>query len=281
MSLPDLAFETIAGVARLEAGLHIEPAKSAMVEARVRRRLRALGLARVEDYCALVAGTSDEATRERRALVNAMTTNVTGFFRERHHFDLLAQHVAARLRDAPPRTVSIWSAGGSDGSEAVSAVLAVAEHAGDDAALRLRVLVTDVDDGAIAAATTGAYRLASLDGADLHRHAGRIVGGGEGAFSLRPDLRASIEVRHHNLVRAQAPGSGFDAILCRNVLIYFDDATKRTVQETLIASLRPGGLLFLGHSERLVADAAGYDEMRRVGVTAFRRELTGRQDACR
>ena len=280
LTLPPSAFRAIADIARAEAGLNIEPGKAAMVEARVRRRLRFLGLADYDRYCALLAGTSDAARRERRNLINAMTTNVTAFFRERHHFDLLADHVARRLAPEPRREIAIWSAGASDGSEAVSAVLAILEACPHLDPARLRVLATDIDDGAVAAARAGRYRLAALGAEDRARHARHIEEDADGTFGLRPALHRCVEVRRHNLAGPTGVGGTFDVVLCRNVLIYFDDDVKRQVQDRLVRAVRPGGLLCLGHSERLLVAGAGTDALPRVGITTFQRDLPGRRLAC-
>lgn len=268
-ALTESAFGAIAEIARREAGIDLGATKVAMVAARTGRRLRALGMTDYAEYCALIAGTSDAADAERRALVNAVTTNVTGFFRERHHFPILARHVAARLADPSRDRVSIWSAGGADGSEAVSALLAVAAVVPSCDLARLDVLVTDIDDDAIAAARAGRYDDAGLVGPDREAYAAFLAPVPDG-FALVPSLRARVTVRRHNLVGAVPIGAAFDVVLCRNVLIYFDDATKRDVQAALIPAVRPGGLLMLGHSERLL-DEREAPEMVRVGPTAFRR----------
>ena len=280
MAMPPAALQTVSDIARHEAGLNLGAGKAAMVEARLRRRLRALGLADYAAYCALVEGSTEESRRERRALVNAMTTNVTSLFRERHHFPILADHVARRLRDGSRREVAIWSAGGSNGCEAVSALLAIAAAVPSADLARLSVLVTDIDDGAVAAAEEGLYDFAGLTDDDRALYGGFLRRHGDSRFSLVPELRDRITVRRHNLVRTRAPGTAFDAVLCRNVLIYFDDATTRQVEGALVAAVRPGGLLFLGHSERVLPEAAGADELIRVGTTAFQRELSGRRIAC-
>ena len=278
--LPPEVFCAIAEIARAEAGLHLAPTKTAMVDARVRRRLRLLGLSSYRDYGDLLAGTSPGAERERRILVNAMTTNVTALFRERHHFDAIAAHVAGRMRSRRGEVIRIWSAGGSDGSEAVSAVLAVAEACPGLDAARLQVLVTDVDDGAVQAATAGAYPIAALSAQDWSRYGAFLARREDGSFTLADALRRCIEVRRHNLAGAASVGHAFDAVLCRNVLIYFDDDVKRQVQERLVSAVRPGGILCLGHSERLIAAAPGAEQMARLGTTCFRRDLPGRRVAC-
>jgi chemotaxis protein methyltransferase CheR len=231
----------------------------------------------------MLDGDTEAAIRERRALVNAMTTNVTSLFRERHHFSTMADHVARQLADRSRREVTVWSAGGADGSEAVSAALSIAAATQARDLERWHIVMTDIDDDAIDAAEAGRYPLSSLTPEDRARFAPFFVveeGVGAGTFTLRPDVKARIGVRRHNLVRAPAPASGFDAVFCRNVLIYFDEATKHVVQETLVSAVRPGGMLFLGHSERLLETAVGADQMTRVGITSFRRELAGRRIAC-
>lgn len=274
LSLSDDTFAAMAAILRDETGIQIDPQRAAMVEARVGRRLRQLGIADDFDrYRALLEEGGDLADGERRAFVNVMTTNVTGFFREGHHFDLLAAHVAARRRAAPGAPVAVWSAGCASGAEAVSAVLAIAAACPDMPPDALSVVATDIDDGAVEAARTGFYDPDLLAADAASRYAALLCADDRGRVGLAPPWRARVRAARHNLVGGapipNAPPGGFDAILCRNVVIYFAEPAKRAAQSALDGALRPGGLLMLGHSERLLLPmAASYE---RIGLTAFRR----------
>ncbi|WP_308915100.1 protein-glutamate O-methyltransferase CheR [Jannaschia sp. LMIT008] len=280
IALDEPTFRRIATVLHDEAGIHLQPSKAAMIRARLRRRLRMLGLTDYADYCDLLDAAGTAGSSERRELVNALTTNVTGFFREPHHFDAIAADARARMHHQIERPYGLWSAGSSDGSEAVSAVLAIAEAVPTLDPKRLRVLATDIDDEAMAAVARGRYPGTALPPDRTVRHAGALDQHTDGTFGLAARLRPCIELRRHNLVGDRPVQAQFDVVLCRNVMIYFDDATKARVQRDLIRAVRPGGMLCLGHSERLLKGEPGERDMQRIGTTCYRRDDSGRSLRC-
>jgi chemotaxis protein methyltransferase CheR len=229
------------------AGISLAETKQEMVYSRLARRLRARGLRGFGDYLDLLQ-RGDAA--EWEAFVNALTTNLTAFFREPHHFPVLAEHLRAR-RSANPAT--IWCAACSTGEEAYSIAMTAAEVSGDFRCA-VRVLATDLDTNVLATAEAGLYgpdRLEPVSAERIRRHfsAGTPPGG---KSRVRDELRSMISFRRLNLLDAHWPLRGpFDAIFCRNVLIYFDKATQRRILERFAPLLAPSGLLFVGHSEAL------------------------------
>ena len=241
------------------AGISLHERKENMVYNRLARRLRATGRSSFHDYLDWVEQPESE---ERERFINALTTNLTAFFREAHHFDMLVAH-ARRSGGA----LRIWSSACSTGEEPYSAAIALRE-----AGCTARILATDIDTDALAVARRGVYRMEALERAGLKRmqpHFLKGTGVNEGLARLRPEVRemASFEVR--NLLAAHwAAEERFDAVFCRNVIIYFDRAGQQRLLERLAAVLAPGALLFLGHSESC---AAGHPAFRPYGKTAYTR----------
>lgn len=237
-------FERIRTLIYRRAGIVLADHKRDMVYSRVGRRLRQHGLTRFRDY--LAALEQDPGGAESEAFVNTLTTNLTAFFREAHHFRLLADHV--RGRDGPVR---VWSAGASTGEEAYSIVITLLEVLGEHA--DIEVLATDIDTDALARARQGVYPLERIDKLDDQRRR-RFFQRGSGRRSgyarVRPEVAARVRFQPLNLV---APGwrlePPFDAIFCRNVMIYFDRGTQARILERFAPLLKRDGLLFAGHSE--------------------------------
>ena len=241
------------------AGISLHERKQNMVYNRLARRLRATGVPTFREYLDWVEAPQSE---ERERFVNALTTNLTSFFREPHHFDMLA--ALARSRGARLR---VWSSACSTGEEPYSAAIALAE-----AGRAAEILASDVDTDALEAASRGVYKLSALEplGADrLRRHFLEGTGVNAGFGRVRPELRAQIRFTQRNLLADDwLSHERFDAIFCRNVMIYFDRPTQSRVLDRLAAVLAPRGLLFLGHSESC---AAGHPAFRFFGKTAYER----------
>ena len=241
-------FRFLADVVRDETGIVLAEGKAALVYSRLSRRLRGLGLTSFADYCALVARDDGE---ERQALIAAMTTNVTSFFREPHHFDHLRGHVLPGLiaRARAGERVRLWSAACSSGEEAWSlalTVLAAMPDAGDHDIL---ILASDIDAQMLARARAGRYgarHLAAIP-PGLRSH---VRPGGEG-FTFADPVRALLRFGYVNLAKDWPVTKPFDVIFCRNVMIYFDAAGQGQVWHRFAALLPPGGHLYIGHSERI------------------------------
>jgi len=261
--LNDRDFATVRQLIADYAGIKLSPQKRNMVYNRLLRRLRARGVDNFGDYLQLVRR---EGSDEREAFVNALTTNLTAFFREPHHFELLLARAQerARVRGAPMRC---WSSACSTGEEAwsIAMVLREAHCAGE-------VLGTDIDTDVLNTAQAGVYRMdrtGALPLERLRRHFLRGTGANEGLVSVRPELRAMARFAQLNLQSAAWPAmERFDVIFCRNVVIYFDRDFQKKLLARLADLLLPGGLLMVGHSESFPAAHAGF---RSVGRTAYER----------
>jgi chemotaxis protein methyltransferase CheR len=256
-------FERVRRLIHEHAGIALGEGKSEMVYSRLAKRLRALGLASFRDYLALL---DDGAHPEWEHFVNALTTNQTDFFREAHHFPALAAHA----RTIHGRTMRVWSAAAATGEEPYSIAIALCE-AFETLAPPVEILATDLDTRVLAQAREGVYpieKVAAIEPDRLRRFFQKGRGARAGFARARAEVRALVEFRILNLRDPRWDVDGpFDAIFCRNVLIYFDKPTQRQVLERLAGRLAPGGLYFAGHSESLLHAA---DLFEPCGRTVYR-----------
>ena len=266
--LDPVEFRAIAAIMQAEARIQLSESKVTLVHSRLSRRLRDQGLGHFRDYVALVR--RDPA--ERAAMVEALTTNHTHFFREQHHFDHLRDQVrpALRARAEAGEPVRIWSAGCSTGEEVYSIAMTLAGTDREDAEwLRrghVKLLATDIAPHAVAAVARGVYDAALVQAIPpAYRAAWLHPEGAE--QGVADELCALVTARQLNLFADWPMRRHYDAIFCRNVMIYFDDAAKAELEARLVDRLRPGGHLYIGHSERLVGPAA--DAMRPIGQTTY------------
>jgi chemotaxis protein methyltransferase CheR len=245
------------------AGIKLSAQKRNMVYNRLLRRLRAQG---VSSFAAYLDVVQEHDSKEREAFVNALTTNLTAFFREPHHFELLAARAAqhARTSRAPLR---VWSSACSTGEEAWSAAMVLRE-AGCAADIR----ASDIDSEVLRTASAGVYRserVADLEPARLKKHFLRGTGGNDGLVSIRPELRSTTRFFQLNLQSPAWPQQDrYDVIFCRNVVIYFDRDDQKRLAGRFADMLAPGGLLMVGHSESF---PAGHPAFRSCGRTAYER----------
>jgi chemotaxis protein methyltransferase CheR len=243
------------------AGIKLSAHKRYMVYNRLVRRLRARGMNDFGDYLQLV---QTEVTGEREAFVNALTTNLTAFFREPHHFELLAER-AKRHMQAHRRPMRVWSSACSTGEEPWSIAMTLRE-AGCDA----QVIASDIDTDALQTASSGVYdadRIADLPLQKLRAHFLKGTGTNEGWVTIRPELRGMVKFMQLNLQSPQwATMEPFDAIFCRNVAIYFDREAQKKLLERFTHVLRPGALLAVGHAESFPATHPAF---RGCGRTAY------------
>jgi chemotaxis protein methyltransferase CheR len=251
-------FARVRGLIAAYAGIALHDRKQNMVYNRLSRRLRAIGARSFRDYLDAVEAPG---SGERERFVNALTTNLTAFFREAHHFDMLAARArrGARLR--------VWSSACSTGEEAYSAAATLlAAGAGAE------VLATDIDTDALDVARAGIYRLKALEEPGTERlrpYFLRGTGANADLACAKPELRDSVSFGFRNLLGSDWPAhERFDAVFCRNVMIYFDRPAQQRLLERFAGVLAPGGLLFLGHSESC---AAGHPRFRACGKTAYQR----------
>jgi len=257
-------FERAREMIRTRAGVALADHKHHLVYSRLSKRLRSLGKRSFAEYLDMLARDSEHA--EWQHFTSALTTHLTSFFREPHHFELLAQFVAER-RGKPLR---IWCAAASTGEEPYSIAITVAEVLG-----RLNhgvsISATDIDTRALGTAEAGIYthsRVENLSVDRLRKFFQRGVGGNKGKVRVRPELAQTIRFFPLNLQHAHWPLDGhFDAIFCRNVLIYFNRPDQERLIERLTRLLTPDGILFLGHSEN--AQCMG-KRVTLAGKTAYR-----------
>ena len=261
-------FERIRRLIRDNAGIALSPTKHEMVYSRLVRRLRARGLARFSEYVTLLDGR-DPA--EWQAFVNCLTTNLTSFFREAHHFTELAKHVETLRRQGNASIVTVWCCAASTGEEPYSIAMTLADAYGSHTP-PVSIIATDVDTSVLAKAEAGIYpeeRVAKMRPDQVRRFFTRGGSAHPGCVKVRPELRNLVRFRHVNLLDSLWPVRGpFDAIFCRNVMIYFDKATQRRILTRLAPLLRADGLLFAGHSENLSHSA---DLLRLRGSTVYER----------
>lgn len=267
-------FARLARLVRVEAGLSLPEGKAAHVRARLAPRLRALGLRSFAAYADMVEGAGEAAAREREEMLSALTINVTRFFREPHHFETLRERVLPELaaRARAGGRVRLWSAGCSTGEEAYSLALTVLDVLPEAPALDVRILATDLDRRVLATGSAGHYpapAAAPIPAALRARHFRQVAREDGAGYAAGPALRALVSFRRLNLARSWPLRGRFDAILCRNVVIYFDEATERRVWSGLAERLVPGGWLFIGHSERI--DTAELPLLASDGVSSYRR----------
>lgn len=239
-------FERVRGLIRERAGIALTAAKENMVYSRLSRRLRAQGFSRFDDYLAFVE--SGDAG-EWEAFVNSLTTNLTSFFREAHHFPLLADLLRSRPRGG---TLTIWCTAASTGEEPYSLAITACDAFGT-LTPPVRIVASDIDTQVLATAERGVYpeeRWKGLEQAQLRRYFLRGTGRNTGKARVRPELQKLIDFRQINLLAPdwEVPGE-LTAIFCRNVMIYFDRPTQYQILARFEPLLSPGGLLFAGHSE--------------------------------
>ena len=244
MEFRDADFDRIRALIYRRAGIVLASHKRDMVYSRVGRRVRQQGLTRFQDY--LTRLENDPSGPEWEAFTNTLTTNLTAFFREAHHFPLLADHL--RGRTGPVR---VWSAGASTGEEPYSIAMALLETLGDKA--DIQVLATDIDTDALDRARLGVYPLAQVNKVEESRRRRffqRGSGSRAGFARIRPEVSARVRFEPLNLVNPGWKVEGpFDAIFCRNVMIYFDRDTQARILARFAPLLKADGLLFAGHSE--------------------------------
>ena len=240
-------FEQVRSLIYQRAGISLNAGKHAMVYSRLSRRLRETGQSTFTGYLQwLQASKGSAGEAEWQEFVNCLTTNLTSFFREDHHFQALADD----LRERAGRHLRIWCSAASTGEEPYSIAMTVAETLGAQA--QVGILASDIDTKVLATAQRGVYEADSrgLSAERLLRHFMRGKGGNSGFIRIKPELARRVEFRPFNLMsHSWSLGEPFDLIFCRNVMIYFDAETQRQVLQRMHGVLRPGGLLYVGHSE--------------------------------
>ncbi|WP_295641634.1 CheR family methyltransferase [uncultured Methylibium sp.] len=259
-------FERVRTLIYQRAGISLQAGKQAMVYSRLSRRLRETTHRSFASYLQWLESSSGPAGEaEWQEFVNCLTTNLTSFFREEHHFPLLAQALQQRRGQA----TRIWCNAASTGEEPYSLAMTVLETLGPQP--QATILASDIDTKVLATASRGVYDAESrgLSPQRLKTHFLRGTGTNAGMIRVRPELAKLIEFRSFNLMAGSwSLGEPFDIVFCRNVMIYFDAKTQRRVLEGMHRAMKPGSLLFVGHSENF-SDARELFRLR--GKTVYER----------
>jgi len=269
IELAQTEFDFLRHVVMENAGIVLGPSKRQLVQGRLARRVRELGLRSFAEYCEHVRNAGPE---ELVNLINAITTNVTSFFRENHHFEFLAKQALpeAMERNALSRRVRIWSAGCSSGEEPYSLAMTVLETLPQNQRWDLKILATDIDSDMVRTASSGMYSEDRVSGVSLERQRRwfqRGAGAHAGMVKVKSELQSLLTFRPLNLLHDWPLQGPFDVIFCRNVMIYFDQPTRDRLLARFSRLLADGGYLCIGHSESI--HSAPGSSYKLVGRTVY------------
>jgi chemotaxis protein methyltransferase CheR len=267
--LTDSEFKRLRELVHARTGIALSEAKRELLYGRLARRLRKLKLTSFAEYCRLVE--TDESA-ELQELTNAITTNLTSFFREDYHFNQLSLEALPQIeaKRLSTRRMRLWSAGCSTGEEPYSLAIVMRETLAQLAGWDIKLLATDIDSKVVATATEGVYAADRFKGVAPERVRSwfREVAGRPGFLAASAELKSLITFKQLNLLDPWPVKGPFDVIFCRNVVIYFDKATQRGLFDRMADLQEPGGWLFIGHSENLLNVTRRY---KLVGRTVYRR----------
>lgn len=259
-------FATIADLLKRSSGIHLPESKSALVYSRLVKRLRALGLSSFNDYCRLIG--SAEGSTEFSKMCDALTTNVTRFFREPHHFEHLRTALLPRLlhRARSGGKVRFWSAGCSTGQEPYSLALTILSEIPDARSFDIKILATDISSAVLETARAARYSVEEVE--DVPRELRNKWMERRGDDYVMDDaVRSLVSVKPLNLMSNWPMKGPFDAIFCRNVVIYFEEATQVSIWKKMVPLLANDGALYIGHSERVTG--LGHEVLRPAGITSY------------
>lgn len=263
----DLFF--IAEIMKNEAGIILPESKASLVYSRLTKRIRKLGMSSFSDYCSYIK--TPEGVEERKEMLAALTTNVTSFFREVHHFEHLQTKIIPDLirRAKSGERIRVWSAACSSGQEAYSIALILLKLMPDANNYDIRILATDIDKNILSKACDGIYEqslLSSVPG-DLRVGTFKELDGQSDLFQVNEKLRSLISFKQLNLIGEWPMKGKFQVIFCRNVVIYFDKETQDKLWLRLSSILDKNGILYVGHSERI--SDPGLIGVRNDGLTTY------------
>ncbi|MEX0279770.1 MAG: protein-glutamate O-methyltransferase CheR [Arenibacterium sp.] len=262
-------FRRITNVLRDVSGIRMPDTNEALVYSRLAKRVRKLGLLSFQDYADLIGRDTDE----RIEMIEALTTNTTRFFREEYHFDIFAKELLPGIIETARSggRVRLWSAACSSGEEPYTLAGVVLRDFADAARHDVRILATDIDRTILARAEQGKYQAQKLTDlpAAFKNTLFEAKEDEAGCSTIRQAVRTLVSFRYLNFMEPWPVRGPFDAIFCRNVMIYMEKETQNRVFSSLINVLRPGGLLFIGHSERI--SGVHRNQLEMIGKTAFRR----------
>lgn len=265
----DADFRSLAQLAREQAGIALSDSKRNLVYTRVSRRLRALGFTAFKQYRDYLAAN----TGELESFINAISTNLTKFFREAHHFDHFRSHVVQPFLSGAQRgdgRFRVWSAGCSTGEEPYTIAAVLRREIPAGSRHNIRILATDIDTDVLAKGARGVYPVSGFDSVP-RTYRDYFEPASEGRSNMRATeaIRSLIAFRRLNLIEPWPFRGKFDAIFCRNVMIYFDNPTKVALIDRFIQHIKPKGFLYIGHSESFHGT---HPELQLVGRTTYRRK---------
>jgi len=269
--LTDSDFHTLQRLVNLHTGISVSDAKRELIYSRLTRRLRTLKINSFSRYCRLLEENSD--TEELTQFKNAVTTNLTSFFREPYHFEFLKKNIFSKLggKSLEKEKLRIWSAGCSTGEEPYSIAMTLEESLSSYDKHDIKILATDLDSNVLETARQGIYhldKLKTLPKYHLHRAFVRHGNRHMQSVLIKPELKKLITFKQLNLMHEWPMKGPFDFIFCRNVVIYFDKDTQRILIDRFANLLKDGGYLFLGHSESLFRVT---DRFKLEGQTVYRK----------
>lgn len=269
-SLSTSAFNRIASLAHSEAGIVLLKSKESMVKSRLTRRLRALGISDFDTYLDYLG--NDAGAREMSHFISALTTNVSHFFREEHHFTTLRNDILPALQSKLQlgQPVRIWSAGCSNGQEPYSIAMTLLEFDPSISKYDIKILATDIDPEVLSCAVEGKYSgtlTSGLTNNFIEKYFTVDPKDNGETLKIKSNVKELVSFRQLNLHAKWPMNGSFDVIFCRNVVIYFDDDTQVQLYRRFASSLHESGWLLLGHSERLGAKVA--ELFKSVGVTTY------------
>lgn len=267
MTAKDL--QDIASMIYDDAGIFLTETKASLVYSRLAKRIRRIGMDSFASYCKLVAGA--DGADERRQMLSLLTTNFTRFFREEHHFDHLRDEVLPELvqRAKAGGRVRLWSAGCSQGQEPYTIALTLLSVMPDAERYDVKILATDIDPLVVSHARQGVYDDAAIETVSSQLRGQWFKSLGDGQWCVDDAVKRLIAFRELNLMRDWPFKGPFDVLFCRNVVIYFDEATQARIWSRYADMLTDGGWLYIGHSERVSGEAK--DRLRNAGITTYQK----------
>lgn len=259
-------FREIAAMLNADSGIALPESKATLVYSRLAKRLRILGIANFRDYCALIAG--EAGADERMKMLAALTTNVTKFFREPHHFEHLQAKALPELIDAARKghRLRLWSAACSTGQEPYTMAMTLLEAMPDAAKYDVKILATDIDPNVVAHGRRGVYSESEVSPVPSALKSKYLSKAGAG-WEVNDNLREIVAFRELNLIGNWPMRGRFDIIFCRNVVIYFAEDTQVKIWNRFRSVMSPGGWLYIGHSERVTGDGGAFTT---AGLTTYR-----------
>jgi chemotaxis protein methyltransferase CheR len=263
IELGDADFHFVTSLLYDRFGIRMGEQKRVLIAGRLQKRVRELGLPGFPEYFARLR--ADATGGELSVLMNLLTTNHSYFWREKEHFDFLSTEVLARVRAEAAKgrraELRVWSAGCASGEEVYSIAMAVRDGLGEAyGQVDVGLLATDISTEALESARQGIYPEARLRELPPRLRSSWMLALGPGDFAVKPELRSMVLFKRLNLMRGDFPFKGlFDVVFCRNVMIYFDPESRRRLVEAIHKVTKPGGWLFIGHSESLQKEGTPFD----------------------